>query len=112
LYFFSHAQTPAAAFAAAALLAIGTAFWWPTMLGITSERFPRAGALGLAIIGGTGSFATAIAGPVMGRLNDMYGPREMLAIWAILPVALVAIFGAIYMRDKAAGGYRVERIGA
>ena len=112
LYFFSHAQTPVAAFAAAALLAIGTAFWWPTMLGITSERFPRAGALGLAIIGGTGSFATAIAGPVMGRLNDLYGPREMLAIWAILPVALVAIFGAIYLRDKAAGGYRVERIGA
>jgi MFS family permease len=112
LYFFSHAQTPVAAFAAAALLAIGTAFWWPTMLGITSERFPRTGALGLAIIGGTGSFATAIAGPVMGRLNDLYGPREMLAIWAILPVALVAIFGAIYLRDKAAGGYRVERIGA
>jgi MFS family permease len=82
------------------------------MLGITSERFPRTGALGLAIIGGTGSFATAIAGPVMGRLNDMYGPREMLALWAILPVALVAIFGAIYLRDKAAGGYRVERIGA
>ena len=36
----------------------------------------------------------------------------MLAIWAILPVALVVIFGAIYLRDKAAGGYRVERIGA
>jgi MFS family permease len=112
LYMFSHAQTTAAAFGAAALLAIGTAFWWPTMLGITSERFPRTGALGLAIIGGTGSFATAIAGPVMGRLNDMYGPREMLAIWAILPVTLIVIFGAIYLRDKAAGGYRVEHIGA
>jgi MFS family permease len=111
LYLFSGAQTPAAAFAAAGLLAIGTAFWWPTMLGITSERLPRAGALGLAIIGGTGSFATAIAGPVMGWLNDRYGPREMLAIWAILPVTLVVIFGAIYLRDKAAGGYRVERIG-
>jgi MFS family permease len=112
LYVFSAAQTPPAAFAGAALIAVGTAFWWPTMLGITSERFPRTGALGLAIIGGTGSIATAIAGPVMGRLNDIYGPREMLAIWAILPVTLVAIFGAIYLRDKAAGGYRVERIGA
>ena len=49
------------------------------MLGITSERFPRGGALALAIIGGTGSFATAIAGPVMGYLNDRFGPREMLA---------------------------------
>jgi MFS family permease len=112
LYLFSIATTPLAAFAAAALLAVGTAFWWPTMLGITSERFPRSGALGLAIIGGTGSFATAIAGPVMGYLNDIYGPREMLAIWAVLPVALILIFGAIYLRDKAAGGYRVEHIGA
>ena len=110
LYFFSLAQTPAAAFAAAGLLAIGTAFWWPTMLGITSERFPRAGALGLAIIGGTGSFATAIAGPAMGYLNDRFGPREMLAYWAILPVLLIVMFGAIYLRDKAAGGYKVERI--
>ena len=82
------------------------------MLGITSERFPRAGALGLAVIGGTGSFATAIAGPVMGRLNDVYGPREMLAIWAILPVTLIAIFGLLYMSDKAKGGYRVEHISA
>lgn len=112
LYLFSLAQSPLAAFAAAGLLAIGTAFWWPTMLGITSERFPRAGALGLAIIGGTGSFATAIAGPVMGYLNDIYGPREMLAIWAILPVALIVIFGLIYMRDKSVGGYRVEKITA
>jgi MFS family permease len=110
LYIFSEAQSPAAAFAGAALIAVGTAFWWPTMLGITSERFPRTGALGLAIIGGTGSIATAIAGPVMGRLNDIYGPRDMLAIWALLPVALVAIFGAIYLRDRAAGGYRVEKI--
>jgi MFS family permease len=112
LYLFSIAATPVAAFAAAALLAVGTAFWWPTMLGITSERFPRSGALGLAIIGGTGSFATAIAGPVMGYLNDIYGPREMLAIWAILPVLLIVIFGAIYLRDKAAGVYRVEQIRA
>ena len=102
----------ATAFMAAAFLAVGTAFWWPTMLGITSERFPKAGALGLAVVGGTGSIATAIAGPVMGALNDRFGPRDMLAIWAIIPVVLIVIFGAIYMRDKAAGGYRVEKIGA
>ena len=48
----------------------------------------------------------------MGGSTIRYGPREMLAIWAILPVALIAIFGAIYMRDKATGGYRVEKISA
>jgi MFS family permease len=110
LYLFSLAASPLTAFAAAALLALGTAFWWPTMLGITSERFPRGGALALAIIGGTGSFATAIAGPVMGYLNDRFGPREMLAIWAILPLVIALIFLVIYMRDRATGGYKVEKL--
>ena len=108
LYLFSHADLDADARSLRRrFLAIGTAFWWPTMLGITSERFPKAGALGLAIVGGTGSIATAIAGPVMGALNDRFGPRDMLAIWAIIPVVLIVIFGAIYMRDKASG--RVSR---
>lgn len=111
LYVFSAAQNPAMAFLGTALIAVGTAFWWPTMLGITSERFPRTGALGLAIIGGTGSIATAVAGPVMGHLNDVYGPRGMYAWWVLLPVAIAAIFCAIYLRDRATGGYRVEYIG-
>jgi MFS family permease len=110
LFLFSRAASPATAFAAAALLAIGTAFWWPTMLGITSERFPKGGALALAIIGGTGSFATAIAGPVMGYLNDRFGPREMLAIWAILPVVIALVFLSIYLRDRTTGGYQVEKL--
>jgi hypothetical protein len=45
LYLFGQTTTPAMWYVAAALLAIGTAFWWPTMLGITSERFPAGGAL-------------------------------------------------------------------
>jgi MFS family permease len=110
LYLFGSVTTTAGAFAAVALLAIGTAFWWPTMLGITSERFPRAGALGLAIIGGSGSFATAISGPVMGWINDMHGPRAVLPIWSVLPVSLFVIFGLMYLRDRSRGGYKVEKI--
>jgi predicted MFS family arabinose efflux permease len=112
LYLFGQVTTPVGAFAAVALLAIGTAFWWPTMLGITSERFPRAGALGLAIVGGSGSFATAIAGPVMGKINDVYGPRAVLPTWALLPMSLFVIFGAIYLSDRARGGYKVEKLPA
>jgi predicted MFS family arabinose efflux permease len=110
LYLFGHVTTPAGAFGAVALLAIGTAFWWPTMLGITSERFPRTGALGLAIIGGSGSFATAISGPVMGWINDLHGPRAVLPIWAILPALLFVIFGMFYLSDRGRGGYKVEKI--
>src|SRR5205823_7153976 len=63
LFLFAMARTPLTAFAAAALFAAGVAFWWPTMLGITSERFPRGGALLLAILGETGSICSAIGGP-------------------------------------------------
>jgi fucose permease len=112
LFLFSMARTPFSAFAAAALFAAGTAFWWPTMLGITSERFPRGGALLLAIIGATGSFSTAIAGPVMGSINDRYGASHVLSIWAALPVALVVIFTGLYLMDRLRGGYRIERIDA
>ena len=110
LFLFGMARTPYTAFAAAALFAAGTAFWWPTMLGITSERFPRGGALLLAIIGATGSFSTAIAGPVMGWINDRYGASRVLSIWAVLPAALVVIFTVIYLMDRMRGGYRIERI--
>jgi fucose permease len=112
LFLFGRASTPVTAFAAAALFAAGTAFWWPTMLGITSERFPRGGALLLAIIGATGAFSTAIAGPIMGWINDRYGADHVLSIWAILPAVLAVIFTGIYLSDRMRGGYRVVRIDA
>jgi fucose permease len=110
LYLFSLANTIPAAFAAATLFAGGVAFWWPTMLGITSERFPRGGALLLAIIGATGSISTAVAGPIMGWISETYGTGRVLAYWAILPTALIAIFGGIYAYDRGRGGYRVEKL--
>jgi fucose permease len=112
LYLFSQAGSVTAAFLYAGIFAVGIAFWWPTMLGITSERFPRTGALGLAVIGATGSISTAIAGPVMGWLSEHYGTAAVLPIWSALPLALVAIFGAIYLYDRARGGYRAERLQA
>lgn len=110
LFLFGRADTPGLAFAAAALLAVGTAFWWPTMLGITSERFPRTGALGLAVIGAAGSVSTALAGPIMGWINDTHGAANVLPIWAVLPVGIAIVFGLIHLSDKARGGYRVEQI--
>ncbi|BCS32950.1 hypothetical protein TBR22_A21740 [Luteitalea sp. TBR-22] len=110
LYMFSHAATVTAAFLWAGVFAVGIAFWWPTMIGITSERFPRSGALGMAVIGATGSFATALSGPVMGWLSETYGTEQVLPIWSALPILLVAIFGAIYMVDKGKGGYKAEKI--
>ncbi|MET0815662.1 MAG: hypothetical protein ABWX88_10775, partial [Pseudoxanthomonas sp.] len=112
LWLFGRADTPVLAFAAAALLAVGTAFWWPTMLGLTSERFPRGGALALAAVGAAGAFSTAVAGPVMGWINNTYGAANVLPVWAVLPVAIALIFGILHRVDRARGGYRIERVGA
>jgi fucose permease len=111
LWLFSMASSPVMWFVSAAIFAFGVAFWWPTMLGITSERFPRGGALLLAIVGGTGSISTAVALPVMGKINDTYGPEKVLPIWSALPVVLLVIFTLIYLSDRAKGGYKVEHIG-
>lgn len=57
-------------FAAATVFALGVCFFWPTMLGTVSERFPRTGALGLAIMGGAGMLSGSYIVPLVGRFFD------------------------------------------
>jgi fucose permease len=57
-------------FVAAAVFALGVAFFWPSMLGFVSENIPQSGALGLAIMGGIGFLGGAIAQPVLGAIFD------------------------------------------
>ncbi|GMV99241.1 MAG: hypothetical protein AMXMBFR84_03800 [Candidatus Hydrogenedentota bacterium] len=95
-------------FLAATLLYVGVCFWWPTMLGIVSERCPKSGAFGLALVGGAGSFATFFAGPAIGALNDKFGPVGSLQVWAILPVVIFVVFLVIYLFDQSKGGYRAQ----
>jgi len=110
LWLYTVATSPVMWFVAAAVFAVGIAFWWPTMLGITSERFPKGGAFLLAVIGGTGSISTAVAGPVMGWLNDTWGPERVLPIWSALPAVLFVVFLLIALNDKARGGYQIEKL--
>lgn len=57
-------------FASATVFAVGVCFFWPTMLGYVSERFPATGALGLAIMGGVGMLSTSIGLPIFGKFLD------------------------------------------
>lgn len=50
---------------AATLFALGKTFFWPTMLGVVSERFPKGGALTLNITGGVGMIAAGVIGTVI-----------------------------------------------
>lgn len=69
LYWLSH-SSGAMLFAAATVFAIGVCFFWPTMLGYVSERLPKTGALGLAIMGGAGMFSAGYVLPVIGKWYD------------------------------------------
>jgi MFS family permease len=73
LYVLSHASTAAMVFVAATLFGLGTTFFWPTMLGVVAERFPKGGALTLGLMGGAGMlFVGYVAVPVMGELQNRY----------------------------------------
>ncbi|MFP4500780.1 MAG: MFS transporter [Candidatus Hydrogenedentota bacterium] len=112
LWICSTAASPILWFVGSGLMYFGFCFWWPAMLGITAERFPKTGALGLAVVGAAGAFSTWIAGPVMGYLNDNYGPTQLLRIWIVLPALILVVFGILYFSDMSRGGYKklIERL--
>jgi MFS family permease len=57
--------------AAVTVYGIGKTFYWPTMLGVISERFPKGGALALGISGGIGMLSAGfLGGPVIGYKQD------------------------------------------
>jgi predicted MFS family arabinose efflux permease len=96
----SAANSPATAIAAATVFAIGICYFWPTMLGVTSERFPDGGALALAIVGGVGTLSAAIFTWILGSMYDRLGPRMALRYMAVLPVILIVVFTLIWLSDR------------
>ena len=98
------------AFAAATLFGVGKSYFWPTMIGVTAEQFPRGGALLISLMGGTGMLSVAVALPIMGARIDNYGPGAALQVVAALGGILAVIFGAMYMFFKSRGGYRAVQL--
>lgn len=72
LYWLSIADTRAMAFAAATVFALGIVYFWPTMLGVTAERFPKGGALLLGLMGCVGNLAISQTTPMLGAIYDSY----------------------------------------
>jgi MFS family permease len=69
----SYSRSWLTVFLAATVFGVGVTYFWPTMLGITSERFPKGGAFLLGIIGAAGGlFLAYVTIPGMGRIHDHY----------------------------------------
>jgi len=77
LFWLSYA-TGAMTFAAATVFAIGVCYFWPTMLGVVSERVPRSGALGLGLMGTVGMATVGVVtAPQMGKIADRYAHDQI-----------------------------------
>lgn len=56
---------------AATIFGLGKTFFWPTMLGVVAEQFPKGGALTLNITGGVGMIGAGVIGAViLGFMQD------------------------------------------
>jgi MFS family permease len=72
--------------------ALGKAFFWPTMLAVASDRFPRCGAVAISIMGGLGMMSAGLVGsPGLGYAQDRFSGE-----------ALVKADPALYAEYKAA----------
>jgi hypothetical protein len=71
LLFLGQAAGIAACVAAATIYGFGKTFFWPTMLGVVSERFPKGGAITLGMVGGVGMLSAGLlGGPGIGYMQD------------------------------------------
>ena len=130
------ADSPLTGLLAATIWGTGVCYMWPTMLATASERFPRGGALLMGLMGTAGTLSIRFVLPMMGSIYDAKkievaggeaafaalpaGPEleRVLGIAAqtsfravaILPAALLIVFGAIWLFDRRRGGFRPQKI--
>ncbi len=66
------------ALVALGIYAFGKTFFWPTMLAVASDRFPRTGAVAISIMGGIGMLSAGIiGGPGLGYLKDRFSGETL-----------------------------------
>jgi MFS family permease len=71
-------QSFAMALVALGIYAVGKTFFWPTMLAVASDRFPRTGAVAISIMGGIGMLSAGlIGGPGLGYSKDRYAAEAL-----------------------------------
>src|SRR5205807_4806733 len=70
LYALSVANSPITGLLAATIWGVGVCYMWPTMLGITSERFPRGGAFLIGLTGSAGGLSIYWVLPIIGQIFD------------------------------------------
>jgi MFS family permease len=124
LYGLSLARAPLPAFAAATIWGIGVCYFYPTMVASVAERFPRGGALFMGLMGFAGGISIQFVLPRLGAIFDhaklhlaggeenfahltpsqldvvlRYASVQSFRSIALIPLALLPLFGVIFLRD-------------
>jgi hypothetical protein len=74
----SGVDTLVGAFAALLIYAVGKTFFWPTMLAVASDRFPRTGAVAISIMGGIGMMSAGLVGSEgLGYFKDRFSGEAL-----------------------------------
>jgi MFS family permease len=72
-------ETFAGAMIALAVYALGKTFFWPTMLAVVGDRFPRTGAVAMSIMGGIGMMSAGLlGGPGLGYAKDRFTAEHLM----------------------------------
>lgn len=78
LYTLGGIQTIFAAIIASTIYGVGKTFFWPTMLAVVSERFPKGGAVTLGMVGGVGMLSAGLLGtPGIGFKQDKFASEKL-----------------------------------
>ncbi len=74
----AQAKGVAMAFGAVFLYSVGKTFFWPTMLAVVSDRFPRTGATAMSIMGGIAMLSVGqLGGPGLGYGKDRFTAEHL-----------------------------------
>lgn len=101
----------------AIVFALGVTYFWPTMIGFTSEYMPKTGALGMSLMGGAGMFSVSMWNPVIGGWLDdakkeaidsgltgeaveLVAGQATLQSLAMIPGVLIVAFGILFFMRK------------
>ena len=73
-------ETFAGAMVALSVYAVGKTFFWPTMLAVVGDRFPRTGAVAMSLMGGIGMMSAGLlGGPGLGYAKDRFTAEHLMA---------------------------------
>ncbi len=109
----SHVDSFFMAILALTVYGLGKTFFWPTMLAVASDRFPKTGAVAISIMGGIGMMSAGLLGsPGLGYLKDRYSGEALQEVDPQLFTEYKATKSSRFLVLPEATGLDGEKLGA